>query len=171
VLSVTVACSEEDYDAARRLMRSFVAWLGESFAQDRHLIDRYFVGPAFEAELAALPGPYAAPRGCLLVARRGSEAVGIVAFRDLGGGTCEMKRMFVAKSERASGIGGQLVSRLLQEARSAGYARMRLDTSHHQKAAQRLYERAGFRPIAPYYGPPDELRDWLRYYERDLSAA
>ena len=132
-------------------------------------MDRYFAGPVFEAELAGLPGRYAPPAGRLLIARRETEAVGVVALRDLGQGTCEMERMFVVDTERGSGVGRLLVDRLIEEARAAGYARMRLDTSRHQQAAQRLYERAGFRPIPPYYDPPEELRDWLRYYERDLS--
>lgn len=170
MLSVVEARSPEDMDAARALMRGFVAWAREALVPDAHLVDRYFAGPVFEAELDGLPGRYARPAGRLLLARRGPEAVGIVALRDLGGGTCEMKRMFVLMSERGTGVGRLLVERLLEEGRAAGYARMRLDTSHHQRAAQRLYARAGFRPIPPYYDPPEELRDWLRYYERDLAG-
>lgn len=170
MLSVIEARSPGDLDAARALMRGFVAWAREALAPDTHLVDRYFAGAVFEAELDGLPGRYAPPRGRLLLARRGAEAVGVVALRDLGEGTCEMKRMFVVGSERGSGVGRMLVDRLLEEGRAAGYARMRLDTSHHQRAAQRLYERTGFRPIPPYYDPPEELRDWLRYYERDLAG-
>jgi GNAT superfamily N-acetyltransferase len=170
MLSVIEARSPEDLDAARALMRGFMAWARVALAPDTHLVDRYFSGSVFEAELAGLPGRYAAPSGRLLVARRGSEPVGVVALRDLGEGTCEMKRMFVVDSERGTGVGRLLVDRLIEEGRAAGYARMLLDTSHHQRAAQRLYERAGFRPIPPYYDPPEELRDWLRYYERDLAA-
>ncbi|HVG49170.1 MAG TPA: GNAT family N-acetyltransferase [Rubellimicrobium sp.] len=169
MLTVIEARFPEDMDAARALIRGFMAWAREAFAPDTHLVDRYFAGPAFEAELDGLPGRYAPPAGRLLVARRGPEAAGVVALRDLGGGTCEMKRMFVLDRERGSGVGRLLVDRLIEEGRAAGYARMRLDTSHHQHAAQRLYERAGFRPIPPYYDPPEELRDWLRYYERDLA--
>jgi len=170
MLAVVEARLPEDLDAARALMRGFVAWARVALAPDTHLVDRYFAGKVFEDELAGLPGRYAPPAGRLLLAKRGTEAVGVVALRDLGQGTCEMKRMFVSDAERGTGVGRLLVDRLIEEARAAGYARMRLDTSHHQKPAQRLYERAGFRPIPPYYDPPEELRDWLRYYERDLAA-
>ena len=47
---------------------------------------------------------------------------------------------------------------------------MRLDTSRHQLAPSRPYERAGFRPIPPNDEPPEELRDCLWYYERDLAT-
>jgi putative acetyltransferase len=170
MLSMIEARSPEDLDAARALMRGFMGWARVALVPDTHLVDRYFAGPAFEAELDGLPGRYAPPAGRLLLAKRGADPVGIVALRDLGGGTCEMKRMFVVDAERGTGVGRLLVDRLLEEARAAGYARMRLDTSHHQRAAQRLYERAGFRPIPPYYDPPEELRDWLLYYERDLAG-
>lgn len=55
-----------------------------------------------------------------------------------------MKRLFVVAEERGAGVGRLLVDHLLEEARAAGYARMRLDTSHYQPPAQRLYESVGF---------------------------
>jgi ribosomal protein S18 acetylase RimI-like enzyme len=45
---------------------------------------------------------------------------------------------------------------------------MRLDTSHRQVAAISLYERLGFRRIAPYYAVPQDLRDWLVFFELKL---
>ena len=45
---------------------------------------------------------------------------------------------------------------------------MRLDTSIRQNEAMRLYEAAGFTRIPPYYDLPDDLRDWLVFYERDI---
>jgi GNAT superfamily N-acetyltransferase len=170
MLSISQVSSPEDLDAVRALMRDYLAWARATAAVEIHLVERYFSKAPFEAELAALPGVYTPPAGRLLLARRGSFAVGCVALRDLGQGTCEMKRMFVTDCERRTGVGRLLVNHLLEEARAAGYARMRLDTSHYQPPAQRLYESVGFQRIPPYYDVPDELRDWLLYYERDLAA-
>jgi putative acetyltransferase len=94
--------------------------------------------------------------------------VGCVGMRDLGGGVCEMKRMFVAAERRGMGVGRMLVDHLVSDARRAGHVVMRLDTSMHQHEAMALYEKAGFVPIGPYYDVPHDLRDWLRYYELRL---
>ena len=45
---------------------------------------------------------------------------------------------------------------MIQEARSAGYQRMRLDTLPSMTGAQALYRRLGFREIAPYHDNPIE---------------
>jgi len=45
---------------------------------------------------------------------------------------------------------------------------MRLDTSKRQNEAMRLYERSGFKKIAPYYPLSDDLKDWLVFYELEL---
>jgi len=108
----------------------------------------------FDRELAELPGAYAGPRGALLVARAGDEAAGCVALRPLDGLTCEMKRLYVRREFRGGGLGRRLVEAIVAEARTLGYARMRLDTVPGMEAAQALYERLGFQAIAPYTRNP-----------------
>lgn len=167
-ISITEAGPAE-LDDVRSLMRAFLAWHRERHAEDITLIERYFDQRAFDAELAGLPGQYAGPKGRLLIAHRDGHPAGCVALRDLGGGTCEMKRMFVPPAFRGAGVGRALACRIIAEARDAGYRRMRLDTSKRQGEAMRLYERAGFRRIPPYYDLPDDMRDWLVFFELKLS--
>ncbi|MEH3148221.1 MAG: GNAT family N-acetyltransferase [Methylobacterium frigidaeris] len=52
------------------------------------------------------------------------------------------------------GVGGALIAAILAAARRAGYREMRLDTLPTMAGAIALYERAGFRPVAPYYDTP-----------------
>ncbi|MBX3316597.1 MAG: GNAT family N-acetyltransferase [Phycisphaeraceae bacterium] len=121
----------------------------------------------FEDELATLPGKYARPNGCILLAYVGGVAVGCVAMRELLpmpgeiGRSCEMKRLYTRSSARGLGIGRALCERLLEEARGAGYARMKLDTDAELKAAVRLYESLGFVPIARYNDDPMPCTLWM----------
>jgi ribosomal protein S18 acetylase RimI-like enzyme len=152
----------------RLLMRAFVAWHRDRHVEDIALIERYFDEDAFEQELAGLPGAYAPPGGSLLIAYHNGQPAGCVALRALGNGICEMKRMYVPAECRGLGIGHALAHRVIADAREAGYRLMRLDTSKHQDEAMRLYERAGFRRIAPYYPLADDLTDWLVFFEMPL---
>jgi len=168
MIQIEQASTREQLDAVRALMRAFVDWHRRRHVEDIALIDRYFDAGEFENELADLPGQYALPRGHLLLAHQGGQPAGCAAFRDLGDGACEMKRMFIYDEMRGQGIGRALADRLLLEANSAGYRRMRLDTSVRQTEAIGLYESAGFTRIAPYYPLPDDLKNWLVFMERVL---
>ena len=133
----------EEVPAVRALLREYAGGVGVPLDfQD------------FDREVAELPGAYAPPRGALLVARANGELAGCVALRPLDGDVCEMKRLFVRASARGSGLGERLAVAIVAEARRLGYARMRLDTLPSMGAAQSLYERLGFRDIAPYTDNP-----------------
>jgi putative acetyltransferase len=169
VIEVLQATTVKHLDDVRALMRGFVAWHRKRHVADIALIDRYFDATDFEAELAGLPGKYAPPKkGSLLIAYHDGKAAGCVALRDLGQGVAEMKRMFVPENLRGLGIGRALADRIFADAKMAGYTRMRLDTSRHQKEAMQLYTRAGFTRIAPYYELTQDLRDWLVFFERAI---
>ena len=152
----------------RSLMRAFLAWHRERHVEDRALIDSYFDEEAWDHELADLPGKYAPPSGSLLIAYHDDRPAGCVALHHLGDGACEMKRMFVPVKFRGLGVGRALADRIIADARAAGYRRMRLDTSERQDEAIRLYEKSGFRRIAPYYPVTDDLKDWLVFFELEL---
>lgn len=106
----------------------------------------------FSAELTRLPGRYARPDGCLLLAVDGDAAVGAVAYRRVDRQTCEAKRLYVEPEYRAAGAGRLLMERLLAEARAAGYARLVGDTMPVMARALALYDAMGFRRTEPYAG-------------------
>jgi ribosomal protein S18 acetylase RimI-like enzyme len=155
VLIVTAV--DSDIDAVRSLFEEYAAELG---------VDLCFQG--FADELASLPGAYAAPPGRILLARDGNAVVGCVAVRSLGGGTCEMKRLYVRPDGRGRGLGRSLVEAAIGAAYEQGYERMRLDTLPQMVEAQPLYESLGFREIEPYYDNPVP---GARFLELDLTAA
>jgi len=104
----------------------------------------------FEEELQRLPGPYAPPGGTLLLAEFKGELAGCVGLRPLDSHTCEMKRLYVRPGCRGFGVGRRLVERVVEEGRSKGYRRMRLDTVPRMIEAIALYRRFGFSEIPAY---------------------
>jgi len=119
----------------------------------------------FAAELKNLPGDYAPPHGCILLAKRDERIVGCVALRKLEEAICEMKRLYVTTEARGQGIGRKLAETVILRAKAMSYMRMRLDTLASMQAANGLYSSLGFRPIAPYrYNP----LDGAQFYELSL---
>jgi putative acetyltransferase len=149
-------------------MRGFVAWHRQRHVEDLALIDEYFDPAEFAEELASLPGKYTPPNGQLLLAHYDGDPAGCVALRRINDRTCEMKRMFIYAEYHGKGIGRALGEALIRDAKTAGYAIMRLDTSVRQFEAQSLYLKLGFRRIEPYYELPAALRDWLVFFELNL---
>ena len=144
MLTITQAETDEQIAEIRELFREYEAWLG---------LDLCFQG--FEAELASLPGKYAMPSGRLYIAYVDGRPAGCIALRPLGSGVCEMKRLFVRAGFRGHKLGMRLVRKLIEEARSAGYSKMRLDTFPPKMGkAVSLYHSHGFEPIPAYYDNP-----------------
>lgn len=146
MLKVIQAESEQQIDQARKLFREYESWLG---------LDLCFQG--FEQELRDLPGKYSPPDGRLFLAYAKKDLVGCIAMRKLEEGICEMKRLFVRDEFRGQKIGIQLIEKLIGEARTANYSKMRLDTFPPKMGkAVSLYESHGFRQIPPYYENPHD---------------
>ena len=138
------ATTETHLAAVRELFLEYGAWLGFSLC---------FQG--FDQEVAELPGRYAIPTGRLLLATDGVDFGGVIALRDLGAGTCEMKRLYVRPTWRGYGLGHRLTAQILDEARAIGYSRMVLDTlPGRMDEAIKLYRGSGFTEITPYYDNP-----------------
>jgi putative acetyltransferase len=138
------ASQVHEIDAARELFREYEAWLG---------LDLCFQN--FEKELTELPGAYAPPTGRLLLAFENDQLAGCVALRKLSDGVCEMKRLFLRPQFHGHGRGREQAERIIDEARRAGYERMRLDTLPEQMGkAIALYRSLGFKEIEPYYKNP-----------------
>ncbi len=142
--AIVSADSSERVAAAAQLFVEYAASLG---------VDLSFQD--FDRELAGLPGAYAPPRGCLLLAVHG-EPIGCVAVRPIDPNTCEMKRLYVRPVARGSGAGRRLAEAAIAFARDAGYAAIRLDTLPSMRSAQGLYRTLGFVEIPPYRFNPVE---------------
>lgn len=124
-----------------------------------------FMHQRVDEEIAGLPGKYAEPLGCILLAEvvgaNGGEAVGCVALRPIAARAgdaapvCEMKRMYTRPTARGLGIGRSLAERVMEEARARGYRMMKLDTEPQLEAAVRLYHSLGFVEVERFNEDPE----------------
>lgn len=148
--------SKARVDVARNLFREYAASLD---------VDLEFQD--FARELRDLPGEYAPPEGCLLLAFDGELPAGCIALRKLDQETCEMKRLFVRSQFRGTGLGKRLAQAIINRGRQIGYRWMRLDTLPSMQAAASLYDSLGFREIPPYrYNPVPGTK----FMELDLTG-
>lgn len=142
-MDIRQAQTEAEMGMIRTLFHEYEAFLN---------VDLGFQG--FAEELAGLPGKYAPPEGVILLGLIDAQAVGCVALRKIDEGVCEMKRLYVKPAARGTGLGRKLVDDIIAIARQRGYELMRLDTLDTLTEAMNLYQRRGFRQIAPYYENP-----------------
>ena len=153
-LTIEIVHTHQEIEVVRRLFREYAHSLP---------IDLTFQD--FENELAFLSGYYQAPAGDLLLAHVKSHPAGVVGFRALERGICEMKRLYVQPAFRRLGIGKALAVRVIDETKKRGYRIIRLDTLTSMDAANFLYRELHFSPIPAYYANPYVN---VIYYERQL---
>jgi len=157
-LEITPTTSAPQIETIRALFTEYAQSLGFSLC---------FQG--FDEELAGLPGAYVPPQGRLFLATVDGQPAGCVALRPLPGDACELKRLYVRPAFRATGLGRQLMDRILAEARGIGYRRMRLTSVvGEMDRAIAMYQRYGFTEVAPYDDHPVAGTIWM---ELELSGS
>lgn len=89
--------------------------------------------------------------GRFFVAWLDERPVGCAAYRLLGDGRAEVKRMFIRAEARGARVGAALLNELIAEAQGAGARSMVLETGRTSTPeAVRLYERFGFVECEPW---------------------
>jgi putative acetyltransferase len=110
----------------QELLREFTSWamtLAEGSDQAPTFGDQAPTFGGLDEELATLPGIYAPPTGCLLLAMHDGQPAGCVALRSHDPTTGELKRLYVRSSFRGKTLGRLLVAALIHDARLLGYPR------------------------------------------------
>ena len=105
----------------------------------------------YDEEISHLEDKYGPPRGRIYLVYADGVLAGCVGMKWSNAESAELKRLYVRPEFRGSGFGEQMVRQIMEDAREAGYQRLRLDTLPGLKSALKLYQRMGFREIEPYY--------------------
>jgi ribosomal protein S18 acetylase RimI-like enzyme len=136
--------TEEEILMAKELIFEYIKWLDTDLAFQN-----------IDDELKYFPQKYKWPDGEFIIAKEDDNVIGCVAIKKLENNICEMKRLFVKDEYKKKGIGKKLVEKIIEEAKSRNYERMRLDTLNTMKAALNVYYKNGFYEIEPYYNNPN----------------
>jgi GNAT superfamily N-acetyltransferase len=98
------------------------------------------VNDAFRAEWPKLLGP----RGRLYLALVDGAPAGMAALKPVTMDDSELKRIYVRPAHRGLGLARRLVEQVIDDARSLGYRRMRLESLDFMRPAHALYRSLGF---------------------------
>lgn len=86
----------------------------------------------------------------VIIAYDGNKAVGCSALRQYDEDTMELKRVFVKEEYRGRGIAGEILLRLITNAKNHGYKSIILETGEFLQKAYHLYRNNGFIVISNY---------------------
>jgi GNAT superfamily N-acetyltransferase len=166
---VDTATRASDYDAFAGLIREYVEWSRARYRGQAWFIERTFSHQSLQSELDDLSVTYGPPNGRTFLARRDGQVCGGGAYRRLGDGICEMKRLFVPDRFRGRGTGRRLCEAIIAAATDEGFRLMRLDTGDLLTEAIAMYKSLGFRSCAPYHQYPAELMPRFVFMEMRLD--
>ena len=105
----------------------------------------------YDEEIAHLEDKYQPPRGSMYLIYYDGALAGCVGMKPSDEESAELKRLYLRPAFRGHNLGEQMLMRIMEDARAAGYRRLRLDTLPALRTALSLYRRIGFHEIDPYY--------------------
>lgn len=139
-----ISVEDPDGPDAKWCLEQYFAELGERFEEDFH------AGRSIPADAEDLRPPH----GAFLVARLDGRPVGCGAVKKTEPGVGSIKRMWVSREVRGTGVGRRLLLALEKEAADLGIALLRLETNRSLHEAQALYRRNGYREVVAFNDDP-----------------
>ena len=111
------------------------------------------------------------PEGIFYILFINNKPIGMGALRELSPGIGEIKRMFIKSDYRGKGYRERMLKKLLGMAKEFNFTTLRLDTAIYMKAAQSIYQAAGFKERLKYpiTEVPEKMQSHWLYFERKLK--
>jgi GNAT superfamily N-acetyltransferase len=166
--------SEEQRQAAGVLIREYLQWLNGRLEREHKI--HFDVDAMIQSDFDQ--HKFYPPHGRFYLARYADQIAGVGCLKKLATEVGEVQRMYVAPEYRGKGIGRAIANRLIGDARSVGYRKLRLESLTFLGAAHSLYRSVGFREIDPYadnsmkaYQPSEQLGQYYSitvFMEMDL---
>jgi putative acetyltransferase len=107
------------------------------------------VGTAYaDKSLDAMFENYQKEKADYFVLEENGEVIGgagIAQLDNYKGNVCELQKMYFLPVARGHGLGTEMIDRCLKTAKKLGYEQCYLETMSYMEAAQKLYNRYGFR--------------------------
>jgi len=102
-----------------------------------------------QPDLNAIPEFYQTNNGNFWIAKIDEEIIGTISLFDIGNRQGALRKMFVRKDYRGKefGVGQKLLTTLLEWSKHRGITEIFLGTTEKFIAAQRFYEKNGFKEI------------------------
>lgn len=150
-----------DLDEAGALIREYLEWLDERLRRDYAM--EFDVEAMVRSDLSD-PRKFHPPDGRFYLVLHEGRTAGVGCLKRLSPTVGELQRMYVPPAFRGKGLGRALAVRLIDDARTVGYRKLRLESLEFLHAAHALYRSLGFREIDPYseasmeaYQRPEQL--------------
>ena len=104
---------------------------------------------ALQPDLNEIPGFYQTNSGNFWIAIIDDKIIGTISLLDIGHRKAALRKMFVDKNYRGkeSGVGQRLLNTLIDWSKHKGFTEIFLGTTEKFIAAQRFYEKNGFKEI------------------------
>lgn len=123
----------------------------------------------------AITAGFDRPRDLFLLAKLHGAIVGCGALKELSPDDALLTRLFIASSQRGSGLAARLLDALFARARLLGYSTVMLDVNRESMRAIRFYQKQGMEEFIPAPHPrwlesaPEELRH-ARYFRKKVDG-
>jgi len=163
MLTISQVSTPSEIQGVQELLREYTAWVFTLESDQAPALQ------GLEQEMPTLPGIYAPPTGCLLLAVQDGQPAGCIALKGHDATTGELKRLYVRPAFRGRKIGRQLVAALIAQARKLGYQRLFLDSHISMTKAHEIYITAGFRKIDTPSDYPEAFRPVAVFMEMAIE--
>lgn len=98
-------------------------------------------------DLLKIPEIYLTNKGDFWAATENSKLIGTIGFQDMGNGQGYLKRMYVQKEFRGTGLAQKLLDTLVKHAKKNNFREIFLATGCGAERAVAFYKKSGFKRV------------------------